>query len=78
MEEIQETVSALRQLSNELNRIISIEILETDQMLRNLMEDLVGVEESEILTQSAQTKMVDEEGVTITAESRLKNLEALL
>jgi len=39
---------------------------------------LVGVEESEILTQSAQTKMVDEEGVTITAESRLKNLEALL
>lgn len=48
MEEIQETVSALRQLSNELNRIISIEILETDQMLRNLMEDLVGVEEGEL------------------------------
>jgi hypothetical protein len=47
MEEIQETFSALKQFSDEFNRIIISEILEADQMLCNLMEDIVNVEESE-------------------------------
>ncbi|MBR9681340.1 MAG: hypothetical protein GOV00_00915 [Candidatus Altiarchaeota archaeon] len=40
--------------------------------------DLVGVEESEILTQSGQTRMVDEEGTTIVAGKRLKHLEEMM
>lgn len=39
---------------------------------------LVGVEENELLTQSGQTKMVDEEGTTINAEERLKHVEGLM
>jgi len=39
---------------------------------------LVGVNEEEILNQSGQTKMVDEEGTTIVAEKRLKHLEGLM
>lgn len=39
---------------------------------------LVGVDENEILTQSGQTKMVDEEGATTGAEKRLKHLEGLM
>ena len=39
---------------------------------------LVGVEENELLTQSGQTRMVDEEGTTISAEKRLKHVEGLM
>jgi len=43
-----------------------------------LASNLVDVEENEILSQSGQTKMVDEEGTSVSAEKRLKNLEELL
>ena len=39
---------------------------------------LVGIDESEILSQSGQTRMVDEDGITINAEARLKNLEGMM
>ena len=47
-------------------------------MTLTLAAEMVGVEESEILSQSGQTKMVDEEGSTIHASKRLEHLEGIL
>jgi len=78
MDKIRETLSALEQLRGQLNGIVSNEILETDRILRSLMEDVVGVERSELTTRRTLNTFTHPQHHLIVEFVFLKNLLFLI
>lgn len=62
---MKETDSALKQLSSELNKIISSEILETDRVLCKLMEDIFSIKENELSECGARLHSLEQEVLSI-------------